>query len=335
MRRGTVCRRRQCPPNAGYRPVGGDSRWSACHDLRVLRPFAAYLRVYEPLLALGDPPDQRLRDAVAAAKLHRTSAGEREQTLWLRSQVAAPRRLFPAELPDGRPAPSVLTDVLVLDPQEIPPGRKAEVGPGPLVCPLEVRARSAASLVSFLGDAHPALKQAVLDATGHTQDRIRSRAKAAMVDLTTTAAHTLSTTWSIPLPWFVLIDPDERKLELGSGQADPVRELSWRTSLADAKERAREAGDLLEATLGDSGPGRVLYETTRWMENFHPGSVVELDYGGLVQLFSDAVLEADSTAEEVHDILEALRSGNVDDLAELFTELREFWSDLAARERAN
>ncbi|VVJ23117.1 Uncharacterised protein [Amycolatopsis camponoti] len=26
MRRGTVCRSRQCPPDAGYRPVGGDRR---------------------------------------------------------------------------------------------------------------------------------------------------------------------------------------------------------------------------------------------------------------------------------------------------------------------
>lgn len=335
MRRGTVCRRRQCPPDAGYRPVGGDRRRSACHDLPVLRPFAAYLRVYEPLHALGDPPDQRLRDAVAAAKLQRTSAGEREQTLWLRSQVAVPRRLFPAELPDGRPAPSVQTDVLVLDPDEIPPGHDAEVGPGPLVCPLELRARSAASLVSFLGDAHPALKQAVLDSVGHPPDRIRARAKAAMADLTTSAAHTLSTTWSVPLPWFVLVDPDERKLVLGTGRNDPTRELSWRMALADAKERAREAGDLLEATLGDSGPGRVLYETRRWLDNFHPGSVVELDYGGLVQLFADSMLEADNTAEEVHDILQALRSGNVEDLAELFTELRDFWSELAAHERAN
>jgi DNA-binding GntR family transcriptional regulator len=54
-----------------------------------------------------------------------------------------------------------------------------------------------------------------------------------------------------------------------------------------------------------------------------------------VQLFDDSVLEADTTADEVHDILDALRSGNVEELAELFSELREFWGDLAARERAN
>jgi hypothetical protein len=298
----------------------------------VLRPFVAYLRVYEPLHALGDPPDERLGAAVAAAELRRTDAGVREQAMWLKSQVAAPRRLLPAELASGRPAPSLLTDVLVLDPADVPESRRAY---GPFVCPLELRARSAAALVTFLGDAHPALKNVVLDEGGFTQDTIRARTKSALADLSTTAAHTLSTTWTVPLPWFVLVDPDERKLVLGSGRVDPKRELSWRTTLADAQHRAREAGELLEQTFGDSGPGRVLFETRRWLDSFHDDSIVELDYGGLVQLFADPILEADTTAEEVHDILDALRSGNVEELAELFSDLREFWGDLAAREHAN
>ncbi|MEV7045725.1 hypothetical protein [Amycolatopsis sp. NPDC051061] len=298
----------------------------------MLRPFVAYLRVYEPLLALADPPDERLRAAVAAAKLQRADAGAREQAMWLKSQVAAPRRLLPAELADGRPAPSLLTDLLVLASEDVPEG-KAEHGP--FVCPLELRARSAAALVTFLGDAHPALKNVVLDEGGFTQETIRARTKTAMADLSTSAAHTLSTTWTVPLPWFVLIDPDERRLVLGNGRDDPKREVSWRTTLADAQHRAREAGELLEQTFGDSGPGRVLYETRRWLDSFHADSVVELDYGGLVQLFADPILEADNTADEVHDILDALRSGNVEELAELFSDLREFWGDLASRERSN
>jgi hypothetical protein len=220
----------------------------------------------------------------------------------------------------------------VLDPGEVP-GGKAELGP--LVCPLELRARSAAALVTFLGDAHPALKNVVLEEGGFTQETIRARTKSAMVDLSTSAAHTLSTTWTVPLPWFVLVEPEERRLVLGDGRTDPRRELSWRATLADAQHRAREAGELLEQTFGDSGPGRVLFETRRWLDNFHADSVVELDYGGLVQLFTDPVLEADNTADEVHDILDALRSGNVEELAELFSDLREFWGDVAARERAN
>jgi hypothetical protein len=291
----------------------------------------AYLRVYEPLSAYGEPPSDQLRKAVETAQLTRATAGEREQRMWLKSQVTAPVRLLPAELANGRPAPSTGTDVLVLDPAEVP----GKTGPGPLVCPLELRARSAAALVSFLGDAEPALRATVLDAGGVTAETVRSRASAALGELSKAAVHVLSTTWTVPLPWFALIEPGQRRLVLGSGQEDPERELSWRVSMPDALKRAAEARELVESTLGDSGPTRILAETQRWLANFDPASAVELDYGGLVQLIADPILESDTSAEEVHSILEALRSGNVEQLAELFNDLREYWSELAAREHFN
>lgn len=295
----------------------------------------SYLRVYEPLSAFGDPPADDLRKAVEAAQLTRVGAGEREQLMWLRSQVAEPVRLLPAEFADGRAAPSTTTDVLVLDPAEIPPSEAGTVGPGPMVCPLELRARSAAALVSFLGDAHPALKWSVLDAGRVSVEVIRSRAKSALNGLSGSVVHVLSATWSVPLPWFALVDPDQRRLELGSGRHDPKRELSWRVSMADARIRVGEARELVEAGFGDSGPAEILSDTEEWLERFHPNSVVELDYGGLVQLIDDSMLEADSSADEVHGILEALRQGNVDQLTGLFSELREYWGRLAAREHAN
>jgi hypothetical protein len=301
----------------------------------VPRPFVSYLRVYEPLSAFGDPPADDLRKAVEAAQLSRVAAGEREQLMWLRSQVAQPVRLLPAEFADGTAAPSTTTDVLVLDPAEIPVSEAGTVGPGPLVCPLELRARSAAALVSFLGDAHPALKWSVLDAGKVSVEVIRSRAKSALNSLSGSVVHVLSATWSVPLPWFALVDPDQRRLELGSGRQDPKRELSWRVSMADARIRVGEARELIEAGFGDSGPAEILSDTEEWLERFHPNSVVELDYGGLVQLIDDATLEADNSADEVHGILEALRQGNVDQLTGLFTELREYWGRLAAREHAN
>ncbi|MBN6035921.1 hypothetical protein [Amycolatopsis sp. 195334CR] len=303
----------------------------------MLRPFVAYLRVYEPLSAFGDTVDPRLVEAVERAKLTRASVGEREQRMWLRSQVTTPARLLPAELVDGRPAPSAKTDLLVLDPAEVPvvPDGGAEVGPGPLVCPLELRARSAAALVNFLGDAHPALRAAVLTAGGVTAESIRARTAAALGELRGSVVHVLSTTWTVPLPWFALVDPDQRRLVLGSSRHDPRRELSWRVAMGDAQRRVEEAYELVEQTFGDSGPGRVLEETGRWLSHFHPNSAVELDYGGLVQLIADPILESDKSAEDVHNILDALREGNVEELAELFGELRDYWSELAARERFN
>ncbi|RZQ65306.1 hypothetical protein [Amycolatopsis suaedae] len=297
----------------------------------MLRPFVAYLRVYEPLSAFGDPPDPQLQRAVEARKLTRAGVGEREQHMWLRSQLAAPARLLPAELADGRAAPSTRTDVLVLDPSDVP----GEVGPGPLVCPLELRARSAAALVNFLTEAHPALRTSVLSDAGASAEAVRARTSSALGGMDGPAVHVLSTTWTVPLPWFALIDPDSRRLELGSGRHDPRRELSWRASMADARRRATEARELVERTIGESGPSRILAETNRWLDQFDPNSAVELDYGGLVQLIADPILESDTSAHEVHRILDALRAGDGEELAELFTDLREYWGELAARERFN
>lgn len=291
----------------------------------------AYLRVYEPLSSFREPWSDQLKQAVETTRLTRASVGEREHRMWLKSQTSATARLLPAELSNGRAAPSTRTDVLVLDPADVP----GETGPGPLVCPLEIRARSAAALVSFLEDAHPSLKTSVLDAGGVSQEAVRSRTTSALGDLDKAAVHVLSTTWSVPLPWFALVDPDERRLVLGEGRHDPNRELSWRMSISDALTRAVEARELVENTLGDSGPTRILEETERWLTNFDEGSAVELDYGGLVQLIADPILESDTSAEEVHSILEALRSGNVEHLAELFNDLREYWSEIAAREHLN
>lgn len=312
-------------------PVGARATVLTCHDSTVLRPFVAYLRVYEPLSAFGEPPSDQLRRAVEAATLTRASAGEREQSMWLKSQIAAPVRLLPAELSDGRAAPSTGTDLLVLDPADVP----GETGPGPLVCPLELRARSAAALVSFLDDAAPALRASVLDAGGATAETVRARTNSVLGDLPKDAVHVLSTTWTVPLPWFALVDPARRRIHLGSGPEDPEREVSWRVAMPDALTRAAEARELVESTLGDSGPSRILEETERWLTNFDPASAVELDYGGLVQLIADAELESDASAEEVHQILEALRSGDVEQLAQLFNGLREYWSELAAREHFN
>ncbi|WP_019818918.1 hypothetical protein [Saccharomonospora saliphila] len=303
----------------------------------MLRPFAAYLRVYEPLSVFGDPPDALLEKAVETAELSPGDAVAREQELWLRSQVSSPARVLPAERPDGRPTTSALTDVLVLDPGEVPvTDTDLDLGTEPLICPLEVRVRAAAALTSFLDESHPALRAAVLDSSGVSAEEVRGRANAALRDLRGTTMHVLSTNWTVPLPWFTLVDPDERRIVLGTGPDDPIREVSWRVAMSEAQDRVIEAEHLVSEVVGDSGgPARILAETRRWLANFHPNSAVELDYGGLVQLIEDPVLATDTSADEVHAILDALRRNAVDEVSEAFENLRDYWGELASRERFN
>ncbi|MBB5954600.1 hypothetical protein FHS29_001170 [Saccharothrix tamanrassetensis] len=289
------------------------------------RPFVAYLRVYEPLSALDAPLALQVRKALEAGPLSRADAGVRERELWLRSQLARPPRLLPGERADGRVAPDTPLDVMTISPAEVP----GDVGPGPLVCPLDLRQRSAAALVGFLATSTGPLQDAALSVQPET---IRSRASAVMAELTGGAVHVISATWTVPLPWFALVDPDARRIVLAP-RDDPERQVSWRASMADARHRVARARKVVSRALGDAGPAKVLADTGRWLDHFAPDSAVELDYGGLVQLIEDKDLLEDASAQDVNAIVDALEEGDAEEVALRYERLREFWGELARRER--
>lgn len=235
--------------------------------------------------------------------------------------------MLPGELANGSPSPRALGEVLVLDPAEV----TGEVADGPLVCPLDIRARSAAALVGFLTTAHPALQTVALTASA---DNVREKAARVLSELPGGAVHVVSTTWTVPLPWFTMVDPAQRHMVLAT-QDDPRRQVCWRVAMTDARERVKKAHDLAERTMGEQGPTKVLEDTSRWLEHFHPESAVELDYGGLVQLLTDEQLEEDTSAADVNAIVTALEQENVEEIAARFEKLRDFWGELAVRERFN
>ncbi|GAA1280992.1 hypothetical protein [Saccharothrix xinjiangensis] len=289
------------------------------------RPFVAYLRVYEPLSALDAPLADQVRKALESGVLSRADVAARERELWLRSQLARPRRLLPGERPDGRVAPDAPFDVMTISPAEVP----GDVGPGPLVCPLDLRARSAAALVGFLASTTGPLRD---EAVAVEPDAVRARASAVMAELTGGAVHVISTTWTVPLPWFTLVAPDARRIVLAP-RNDPERQVSWRVSMADARARTARAHRVVSRSLGDEGPAKVLADTGRWLDHFAPGSAVELDYGGLVQLVDDKDLLEDTSATDVNAIVDALEEGDAEEVALRYERLREFWGELARRER--
>ncbi|HEY7596349.1 MAG TPA: hypothetical protein VH969_24600 [Actinophytocola sp.] len=294
------------------------------------RPFVAYLRVYEPLSAFEEPVVKRLREALEIGQLDYATVGERERDMWLRSQLSQPPTLLPGELANGDPSPRALREILVLDPAEVPV-EAATVGPGPLVCPLDVRARAAAALVGFLTSSHPALRDAALSAS---LESVREKAADVLSELPGGAVHIVSTTWTVPLPWFTIVDPAQRHIEVAT-RTDARRQVCWRVAMADARRRVAKAHSLAERVLGDQGPTKVLEDTGRWLEHFHPHSAVELDYGGLVQLLDDEELVEDTSAADVNAIVTALEQEDVEEIASRFERLRDFWGDLAVRERFN
>ncbi len=296
----------------------------------VPRPFVAYLRVYEPLSAFDAALTGQLRERIEKNPLARSAVGERERELWLSSHLARPPRLLPGELPDGRPAPNAPRDVLVLDPSDVPASDTATVGPGPLLCPLDLRPRAAAALVGFLSTTGSVLRKAMFT---QTDEQLRVHANNVMGDAAQGAVHMVSATWTVPLPWFALVDPEARQLVPATG--DRPHEVFWRGAMADARRRTARAHAVTKEALGEEGPTLVLRDTGRWLERFHPHSAVELDYGGVAGLLPYAELEADTSAEDVHAIIDAMEAGNPEEIAIHYDKLREFWGRMAAHERFN
>jgi hypothetical protein len=241
--------------------------------------------------------------------------------------MSQPPTLLPGELANGSPSPRALRDVLLLATTSVP----GLVGADPLVCPLDVRARSAAALVGFVTTSHPSLLAVALTARPET---VREKAARVLGELPSGAVHIVSTTWTVPLPWFTMVDPARRHVVLAT-QDDPRRRVCWRVTMADARARVAKAHGLAAKTMGEQGPTKVLEDTGRWLEHFHPESAVELDYGGLVQLLTDEQLAEDTSAEDVNAIVTALEREDVEEIAARFEKLRDFWGELAVRERFN
>jgi hypothetical protein len=286
-------------------------------------PFLSYLRVYEPLRAFDGASGAQVRAALARGPLTPERAGSHERELCLRAQLAT--RLLPgderaARGPVGRgAAPSEVgpeVDVLVLG------GASGE----PLVCPLDTRARAAAAVLSFLASEQPLLRHCALPMP---ELEARRRAEAAMRELGPAAAHVVSASWTVPLPWFALVDPEERQLRL-----DGRRRVWWRVPMGRARARAAQAERIVRAGLGDTGPADVLAETATWLARFDRLSVVELDYGGVVELVDDEALRNDDSADQVRDALQALREGDTAGARASYDRLREFWAEVAGKQRS-
>ena len=73
----------------------------------------------------------------------------------------------------------------------------------------------------------------------------------------------------------------------------------------------------------------------RWLEDFHPYSLVELDYGGLVQLLSDAALSSDQSAAEISAAIDGVAKGERELAVAMYERAHSRWRAFAEYEMAN
>ena len=276
--------------------------------------FTASLRVYEPLAAFeGAERDHWEQYVRAGAQLPGPAA------------VALEEAAVAAALVQGR-VPLVGEHAHVL-----------EVDGVTLVSPWRTTLRAHEALVDFCAE----LPEVVIEA--FTSRTVLESAEIALdqwrADHGSLTAHVRTCTWQVPLRWFVLVDPDEREVCLGEPGARTVRRtdrsLVYRTPMSRARRRVARALSVLRTAVQDEAVSAGLEDLGRWLEEFHPRSLVELDYGGLVHLLDDAELTQDESARDMGRALEHLASGDAAAAAQAYQRMTARMKALQEVETAN
>jgi hypothetical protein len=272
--------------------------------------YAAHLRVYEPLVAFPEPDRSRWRAVVDQGNaVEGAVVAELERAAGL----AALLGMVPTYLPDEQGLPAALVDV---------------ADGVARVCPLRTRIRSGLALASFL-DALPD-EVARAFAPDEVAEGIEEELEQHEREYGELKEHVLTETWTVPLHWFTVFEPTERRLVI----TDERRSMRYLTAMSRARRRAARALDVLQRTI--EGPVIERVESLgRWLEEFHPHSVIELDYGGLVELIGEQELRADTSVEDVREALEALAEGESVVAAEAYERVSLRWRELAVRSTAS
>ncbi|MBO8197696.1 hypothetical protein ACH4RA_09315 [Streptomyces smyrnaeus] len=275
----------------------------------VVVPYAAYLRVYEPLAAFPEP----------------------ERSHWI---AYAKEERFPTAQDEIRRA---LADLVPVPPVVVPVRESAEafvteVDGVTCVCPWRTRLRSWQALTALTqaaADNEIALPQPVLDAAlppvvrrqaASDYERWRERNPDARPWIRTAL-------WHVPVRWFVLFEDEERefaKPESGqeSGQQFVFR---YRTPMVQARRRLARGLKVLREELEEGPLVEGLIDVGRWLEEFHPRSLVELDYGGLAHAIPEEQLAGDHSAADVAEGLQALRAGDGERAGAAYERLTARW----------
>ncbi|MFE9172029.1 hypothetical protein ACFYNZ_21505 [Streptomyces kebangsaanensis] len=283
----------------------------------VVVPYATYLRVYEPLAAFPEP----------------------ERSHWARYARRSDRPSYQDELRRS------LADLLPTPPVPVPVHESGDafvldVDGVVRVCPWRTRLRG----WQALGDLAEELPEAVLDAV--LPPVVRRQAaqdyERWLAGNPDARPWIRTATWQVPLNWFVLVSDEEREYVKGDGGSENSTDfggdgavLRYRTPMVQARRRVARALRALRNAIDEGPLIDGLVDIGRWLEEFHPRSLVELDYGGLVHALPAGDLEGDHSAADVAEGIEALRLGDDAAAGEAYGRLVERWRAVRDRRSAN
>jgi hypothetical protein len=329
--------------------------------------YAAYLRIYEPVTAFHEPDRSRwMAYADSAGRPRRRDSLLAEQAEALQRAIAAPQIVVPGReiehayvrRADGVtyicPWQTRLRCLLAYGRMLSAAGNQPS-GAGP---PGGGGPGAGQSSSGQPGFGSPGSQAAGTLFPGTVPLADDEETMAALARLEDDAArgqpprlHILASPWTLPLAWFVPFTAAERWIcvgrepdgPAGAATGEAVRALVYTTPMARARRRLARALTTLRNQArnfadGAWDPGRAegeLAEVGRWLAVFHPYSLVELDYGGLVHLLSDDALCGDQSVAELGAAIDGAARGECELAVAMFKRAHSRWRAFAEFELAN
>lgn len=292
-----------------------------------------YLRVYEPLVAFPEPERANWSRYLAARRApDRALASRLERAASIAAVVGPSARLPERSLDD---------EALVLE-------HEGNV----LICPLWTRMRARVELLERAAVSAELLTAGfprwVVDSAQQEEQAFRRAQPLARAAIRSSAGQ-------IPVSWFVCFAPAEVCAVPDTAQApgpdtaqapgpsdgagaqpplDTGRALLYRTEMSRARQRVARAmhvlrmhtASLMLAALEDLG---------RWLEEFHPHSVVELDYDDFAPALGGRAGPGDDSIDLIAESLQALVCGDLAQAQLSFERVTVRWRELAIHQTSN
>src|SRR4051794_9150991 len=273
---------------------------------RVVPPYTSYLRAYEPLAAFPQPERKRWE-----------------------------RYLGDGAVPDPVRGITAEHRAAIVAAIGVPPKTEVEhafvhrVDGVTYVCPWRTQLRTWAAMTEFRRNMPDAIADAFFPKqAAEIAERELARVRSADPDV---KPHILSETWQVPLRWFLPFEGEERRLVL-SGER---RSVTYLTTMGNARRPGARALAVVRRTIEDREVIDGVEELGRWLEDYHPRSLVELDYGGLVALFDDDDLDDDESAADIAHAIASLADGDSDEATEAYGRVAARWGAVRSLEVAN
>jgi hypothetical protein len=204
----------------------------------------------------------------------------------------------------SEPVPGFVRSYGILSEEEGDSHWTVEWGGRRLVCPRNLRLRVLESTVAFANAFRGLGAGLIPEGAAQAADR---ELKAYHRSHPEHRSHILTSAWHVPVRWFAAFDSTEK--EAYEGPSGP--RLRYRTDIDRARSRLERAHEVLTKLAVFVGPAEELEQLSSWLEPFPEGSMVELDYGDVSELFDSQDLVFDDSCDQVNQSIDALEAGDM------------------------